>query len=190
MSSEVEICNRALQKLGARRISSLTEDNDTARACNTAYEPCRDDELRAHPWSFAITRESLAADSDEPAFGRANAFALPSKCLRLLPPYPEDNEWNLDWLVEGSKIYTDDDAPLEIRYIQQVTDPNLFDSSFRECLAARLAMELCEPITQSNTKWRRTERDYIRALRQARRVNAIEGPSSEPPEDPWITARA
>lgn len=190
MSSEVEICNRALQKLGALRISALTDDNDSARACNLAYGPCRDDELRAHPWSFAIARQSLAADATAPAFGRANAFQLPSDCLRLLPPYPEDNEWNLDWLVEGRKVYTDDDAPLKVRYIKLETDPNVFDSTFREALAARLAMELCEPITQSNTKWDRAEADYRRAIRQARRVNAIEGPSDEPPTDPWITVRA
>lgn len=189
MASEVEICNRALQGLGASRITALDEDSDAGRACNLAYKPCRDDELRSHPWSFAITRASLAADASDPAFGRENAFQLPSDCLRLLPPYPEDNEWNLDWLIEGQKVYTDDDSPLKIRYIKRVTDPNVFDPAFREALAARLEIELCEALTQSNTKYDLRERKYQRAISRARRTNAIEGPSSEPPTDPWITVR-
>ena len=56
MASEVDICNRALSKLGAARITSLTEDSVNARACNAMYESVRDAELRAHPWNFAMKR--------------------------------------------------------------------------------------------------------------------------------------
>ena len=69
MASEVDIANRALQKLGAESIVSLTQDSENARACNLCYEPIRDAELRAHPWNFAIKRASLAADSK---IGRAH----------------------------------------------------------------------------------------------------------------------
>lgn len=190
MASEVEICNRALQKLGAKRIVSLSDDSVNARACNNAYTVLRDAELRAHPWNFAITRIQLAADSTAPAFGRARAFTLPSDCLRILPPYPEQNINDLDWIVEGRKIYSNDSAPLNIRYIYRVTDPNEMDSLFRELLSARMADELCEEITQSNTKKEQLARDYRKNLLEARRSNAIEKVAEEPPEDSWITARA
>lgn len=189
MASEVEICNRGLQMVGAGRISALTDNSVSAQECNRAYASVRDAELRAHPWSFAITRQQLAADSESPVFGRSRAFQLPTNCLRVLPPYPENNTWRHDWLVEGDKIYTDDSAPLEVRFVQQVTDPNMFDPLFREALAARVAEAICEPITQSNTKLQLVQGRYMEAIRSAKRTNAIERPAQEPPEDPWVTVR-
>lgn len=190
MASEVDICNRALQKLGAKRITSLSEDSVNGRACNAAYEIIRDAELRAHPWNFAISRSELAADATEPDWGRGNAFQLPSDFLRLMPPYPEDNSNYLDWQIEGQKIYSDDSDPIYIRYVARISDTSLFDALFIEALSAQLAFELCEEITQSNTKKEALRADYDVAIKRARRANAIENVAAEPPEDTWITARS
>jgi hypothetical protein len=190
MASEADIANRALQMLGAKRIVSLTDDESkNARACNACYEILRDSEIRLHPWNFAINRAELAADATAPAFGRARAFQLPSTCLRVLPPYPEEDLEDLDWIVEGKKIYTDDSAPLQVRYLQVVTDPNEMDSLFREALSAKMAMEMCEEITQSNTKGEALERRYVAAIAKAKKANAIEHANKLPPDDSWITAR-
>jgi hypothetical protein len=185
MASVVGICNRALQKLGAARITSLTEDSRNARSCNNAYEAVRDAELRAHTWTFAIKRAQLAADSDAPLFDFDNQYSFPSDCLRILPP----NDTFLDWQMEGRKILTDDAAPLEVRYVARITDPNLFDAEFVEAVAAKLAEEICEEITQSNTKKEVAKRDYKDAISRARKTNAFESLSAEPPEDSWIAAR-
>jgi len=189
MASEVSIANRALQKLGANRITSLTDSSTNARAANACYEILRDAELRRHTWNFAIKREALAADGTAPSWGRTNAFELPADFLRLLPPYPEDNFNNLDWQIEGRKIYTDDAAPLYVRYVAQVTDPNLMDALFRELLATRMAYEMCEELTQSNTKRDLLYRDIKDIVVEAKRTNAIENVSAETPTDTWITAR-
>lgn len=190
MASEVDICNRALQKLGAKRITALTDDSVNARSCNAAYEIVRDAELRAHPWNFAIARASLAADSTAPSWGRAKSYELPADYLRLLPPYPEDNSNALDWQVEGRKVYTDDTAPLYIRYIKRVSDTSLFDALFVEALSTKLASELCEEITQSNAKKEGLKDDYRETIARAKKTNAIEGVSQEPPDDTWLTVRA
>lgn len=189
MASNVEICNRALQKLGAKRITSLTQDSVNARACNVAFEPVKLALLRSHAWNFAISRASLAADATAPTWGRANAFQLPSDYVRLLPPYPEDNLSTLDFQIEGKKIYTDDSAPIQIRYIYNVTDPNEMDTLFRELLATQIAFELCEEVTQSTSKKAALKEDKIEILREARRINAIENVAADPPEDTWVTVR-
>ncbi len=189
MASVVQICNRALQKLGAKRIVSLTEDSTNARACNVAYQSILDAELRAHPWSFAISRSSLAADSDEPEFGRTASYTLPSDFLYLLDDYPEYLINDKDWIIEGRKIYTNDSAPLNIRFVYRVTDPNLMDPLFQEALSAKMAAELCEELTQSNTKKADLKDDYKDAITRAKRTNAIEKISAESPLDTWITAR-
>lgn len=189
MASEVSIANRALQKLGAKRITSLTDDSVNARACNACYETLRDAELRKHTWSFAVSRAALAADGTAPDWGRDNSYELPADFIKLLPDYPEDVTNDKDWQIEGRKIYTDDTAPLYIRYIARVTDPNLMDVLFREVLACRMALEMCEELTQSNTKKESIRADMKEIMIEARRNNAFENISSEPPIATWDTAR-
>lgn len=185
MASVVGICNGALQRLGAARIASLEDATKNARECNAAYERRRDAVLRRHRWSFAIARAQLAADSTAPTFGPANYFTLPSDCLRVLLP----DETDTDWVIEGRKIATDWGAPLEVRYIKQVTDPNTMDSFFREMLSIDLALTLCEVITGSNQKADGLRTELRDVLAEAKRLNAIELPATDIREDDWITAR-
>ena len=190
MASNVEIANRALQHLGAKRIVSLGEDSRNAQAINAAFEPTKLALLRTHPWGFAVKRAELAASSTEPVHTRANSFPLPSDFVRLLPPDPENNLNSHDWVIEGRNIITNDTAPLEIRYIYDVTDPNEMDVLFREAFAAKLAENTCEEITQSNSKKADIKDTYMGIIAEARRANAIEKPAEKPPEDEWVTCRS
>lgn len=191
MPSAVDICNLALQRLGAKSISSLTEDSTAGRECNRVYEHARDSELRAHPWSFARERVSLAADSTAPAFGYANRYKLPTDYLRILPHngQRDGRPAQDDLQIEGGYILTDDTAPLKIIYIKRVTDPNQFDQTFTDLLVARIARDIGEKVTQSNTKISNAQTLYENAKQEARKVNAFERPPQLAPQDPWITAR-
>jgi len=189
MASEVEIANRALQRVGATRITSLTEASVNARTVQAMFTSVRDAELRKHPWSFAIKRAQLAASSTAPAFGPSNAFPVPSDFIRLLPPDAEYYNNDLDWKIEGMNIVTYDSAPLNIRYVARITDPNAMDTLFREALAMALAEQLCEPLTQSNTKLAAIMADYRGIIQEATRANAIERPPIDPPEDTWLSMR-
>jgi hypothetical protein len=189
MASQTDICNRALQKLGAKRIVSLSDDSPSARACITAYDTVRQAELRAHNWNFAISRQVLAADALAPEFGRAYSYTLPSGCLKIIDPYPEQNLNDRDWVIEGRKIYTNDVAPLNVRFISDITDTSLFDALFVESFAARMAVEMCEQLTQSNTKKDLLQKEYIQNIREARKASSIEKRPIEPATDTWLTVR-
>jgi hypothetical protein len=185
MASKTGICNSALAKIGAKRISSTTDENARARACNEAYDRILEATLRAHSWNFAIKRAQLAADVTGPLFDYTNSFTLPSDFIRLLP----ENDYGLDWIVEGKKIITNDGAPLNIRYIYLVMDPNEMDALFREVLACNIAAEICWRLMQSNSKLQLVREERQRLLAEARRTNAIEQLSQELPEDDWIAVR-
>lgn len=187
MASEVQICNRALQRLGAGRISAMDADSPEAREVNVAYEPLRDFLLRSHPWSFAVSRAALAASADAPIGDDAPAYQYPwpTDALRILLP----KSANLDWIMEGRKILTNDSAPLYVRYIVKVTDPNLMDPMFRETLACWIAYETCEAITQSNSKKAGLLNDLKVMIAEARRTNAIEKPPVESADGDWDTGR-
>lgn len=187
--SETAICNLALTLLGEARITSLAEDRPAARECAAAYERIRDIELAKHPWNFAKTRVTLAADSTEPAFDFDYAFVLPADCLRVLLP----NTYQLDWSLENhngdNAILTNDGDSIDVRYIQRVTDPTKFSAPFVAALAAALAMHLAERLTQSNEKKASAENRYKDAIRDARRANAFQTIPEDPPDDLWFAGR-
>jgi hypothetical protein len=69
MTSQVDIANRALTKLGAARIISFGDDNKQARAVSSMFDIVRDAELRSHIWSFSVKRASLPALLSTPDWG-------------------------------------------------------------------------------------------------------------------------
>lgn len=188
--SNVAIAKRALQMLGARTISSLTQDHPNARAMNTAFEPVRDKLLRQYQWNFAKKRASVAADAVQTTYEGLNRFLKPNDFIALLR---EDTTASLatrkDWEIEGNYIVTGDSAPLEFRYIARITDPKQFDSLFDELFAAELALATVDEITESNVKAQRIQLQYRDpALLAARQANALESPPQDAAEDEWLQA--
>lgn len=198
MASVIQIANRALTKLGAARIISLGDDNKQSRAVLSCFDDLRDDELRSHRWSFAMRRTSLAADSEAPAFGFTYAYTLPADFLRLdlvndeFPAVVMDNYIGvetLDYTIEGNKILANMAAPLKLRYIARIEDPNQMDVNFREALSCRIAAELAEDLTQSNQKRELAWNEYKQAVSRAVRTNAIEKPPMMQGDNQWIMSR-
>lgn len=198
MASVIQVANRALTKLGSARITSLSDDVKAARSISSCFEDLRDDELRTSRWQFAMKRTTMAALADAPTFGYQYQYALPSDFLRLdmindeFPAAVMDNyigAETLDYTIEGNLILTDIAAPLKLRYISRIEDPNQWDVNFREMLASRIAAEICEDLTQSDTKKQAAWNDYKRAKSNAIRMGAIEKPPTTPPDNTWIISR-
>lgn len=166
MASKVDICNSALRKLGVERINSLVEDNSRAKVCNDRYEIIKDEMLRSHPWKFAIKRDTLAILPTSPLFDWTSQFQLPSDCLRILKVNSEYTKWS----QEGNKILTNENT-CNIKYIARV-DESLFDSSFIEVLAFRLAVDMCYSITQSSSREQVLQAQYAVFLADARSFSA------------------
>jgi len=172
MSSVVDICNSALNQIGASNIIALTEDSKAARICNQRYEYVRDAVFRAHPWNCLVTRVTLAPDSDAPAFEFDNAFTIPTDpyCLRILNLRYDD----IVHRVEGRKILCDEDT-IELLYVGRVTDPAQYDSLLLETIAASLAADIAYPLIGSTTLAQQMRIIYEDKLKEARFVDATEG---------------
>jgi hypothetical protein len=198
VAGQIEIVNRALFKLGALPLASMGDNNKQARIMSGLWDTVRRAELRRHFWSFALRRAALPALAQAPAWGYARAYQLPADCLRIaqvgeLQVSPSEADYrNMDdspYAIEGGMLLTDQPAPLRIRYVADVSDPGAFDALFVEALAAKLAYEACEGITQANEKKNVCSEDYKAAIRAASLVNAIEKPSQGIADDAWITTR-
>lgn len=196
--SAVSICNRALQLLGSTSITSLTDDNDRARAMNLAYEPVRRRELQVRRWRFSISRTSLPALAATPDSGYSYQYQVPNDFLRLIeggdlltPADLSDYRGAEEALysIEGQAILTDIGAPLSIRYLRDVTDTASFHPAFVEALSAALAAETCERITGSTAKLQELRDMYREKVRDASRANAIERASISQSDDTWMVGR-
>lgn len=185
MTSEVDIVNRALDKLGAETIVSLTQDLENARIMNRAYLIVLDSLLRSHNWNCAIKRQALAPLSTTPVgIDFTYEFQLPSDCLR--PIFPNDVT---DWTIEGKKLLTNDGDTIYLRYISTLTDPNDMDSCFVDVFASKLAMECAEKCTQSATKRKLAAEEYMEALKVARKSNAFEKLPEDQESSSFLAAR-
>ena len=190
MASETDIANQALVLIGASKITdidSATEVN--AVRVNTFFDSTRDALLRRYQPKFATKRTSITANVTPPAFGRANAYDLPSDYLAPLAPYPEDDILSLDWIIEGDQIVTDDASPLKLRYTAQITTTTSFDATFVKLLAAALAVECCEAITQSTSKKGAADEYFKKALAACVEANSFEQVNHITPEDSWVNIR-
>ena len=170
MASVVDICNGALNQLGASTILSLTEDSKNARLCNARYTQVRDSLFRSHTWNCLQKRVQLAQDTDTPPWGFSNQYTLPPDCLRLLRILDYDS----DHKVEGRKILTNNTS-MKILYIARVEDPNEYDELLRETLSAALAADIAYAVTSSNPVSQNMYRLYQEKLREARFVDSTEG---------------
>lgn len=199
--SQTDLCNSALQRVGAATIMDITDNSREARACAVAYDSNRKAELRKRKWRFALRRATLAPDVTAPNFEYRYAFTLPSECLRVVLP-PGDPE--LDWSLEGRKILTNTmqspylghgtqpaatGAALFLRYIADIEDATQWDAAFYEMLSIALAIDICEPLTQSNTKKQGLQGEYQVALLAAAKAQAFETLPADPPADSWWIAR-
>lgn len=138
VSSKVQICNLALLRLGTNPITSLTEGNTAANACNLVYDHCRESLLRRHFWNFATENTQLAADSTAPAFKYVNRYPLPADFIRVKEIYAQASPYSID----GQYLHTDDAAPLKLSYIKNIEDVTKFDSIFVEALVLMIIVKI------------------------------------------------
>jgi hypothetical protein len=192
MASKTSIANRALIKLGSTLLTNVDTDNNAkARNIRAIYEDVRNEEISKHFWKFAKDRSSLAADPTAPSFGWTVKYQLPSDWLRNYrirdggDPNTEVDEYD----VEGSYILCDIGSIIYLEYIKIVEDVNRFHPLFREALACKIALELCEDITQSNSKKDRIKKDYNDAIAEAKRIDAIMLRPRDQLESEYITIR-
>lgn len=189
MPSKVDIANWALDRLGQKNIISFDDGNTTANYIKRLYPLCRDEIFRKFPWKCLTGRYELAADATAPTFGYTYRYLIPSDVLFIREVIKGTVTLHEDWEREGDYILTDQAGPLRIIFTKQEEDPNKWDALLVSTVAAYLALELAEPLTQSQQKVGRAQERYNAILREARFVNAQEGNARKLATDTWVSVR-
>ena len=175
MASVIQICNSALNQLGASSITALTENSKNARLCNERYETIRDAVFRSHPWNCLVTRVQLAQDTDTPAWGFSYQYTLPSDCLRVLTIL----NYDADYKIEGRKLLINESSVFML-YLKIETDVNQLDILLRETIAAGLASDIAYAITSNMAVSKLMIEKYGLKLSEAKHTDASEGYNTDP----------
>ena len=176
MASTVDICNSALNLLGASTISALTDDSKNARLCNQRYEPVRNRVFRAHAWNCLHKRVQLAQNTTAPVVEYSYAYALPSDCLRVLKIHTGTNDSinsEIDYKLEGRNIVTNE-GTVYLIYIALITDPNEYDTYLQESISHQLAADIAYAVTNNATLANNYMTRADERLREARFIDATE----------------
>ena len=195
MISDVGICNLALARVGAEKITDLSEGSPAALDCARLYEPLRDALLAAHPWRFAEAHQALALMADAAPAGWTYAYALPADCLaaravvdgqtgiteRPSPPVP--------FAVSGATVLTDQVGAVLI-YTRRATDPVRFDPLFTDALATKLAADLAMARRLDRLIRDQMVRDHQLIMAQARLADALAGTVETAHTPDWLQARS
>lgn len=128
-----------------------------------------------------------------------NVYRLPNGYLREAPQDPKAGSTSFlgapsglmynDWEYEGNYFTTRDSEPIIYRFCADLRNVPIFDSMFCQGLGCRLAVDMCEELTQSADKIQRVEALYKGFMGEARVVNGIETGPTEPPVDDYISCR-
>ena len=128
-----------------------------------------------------------------------NVYRLPNGYLRVAPQNPKaggtpilgfpTNEAYRDWEYQGNFLLTQDSGVIIFRFVADVCDPAAMDPMFVEGFACRIALSVCEAITQSGSKLSNIGSLYEKFMKEARLVDGIERGPEEQELDSLIACR-
>lgn len=170
MPSIIDICNLALDKIGAEgTLVSLDDKIKEARLCKKHYDMSRASVLSQHPWKFAHTRVVISPIVTAPVFGPTYQYTLPVDCLVVRMA----NDTDTVWTVEGRSLLCES-STVNLEYTANITDPNLFHPQFCDNLAYHLAQKICYALTQSNERENFLVGEVQRVAKAARFSDAVQ----------------
>jgi hypothetical protein len=175
----LEVANRALSRLGAVRITALTDTTAPAKAVSACFPGVPDWVLRSWLWKFALARVALTNPEVAEGTDWKWKYTLPPDCLDIVPQdTPLDD---VEFVEEANTVLCDLEAPLWLRYVRQVTDPGQWDPAFAEVLSWKLALEMQAELAPEVSQFT-LRAGFESALRQARLSGAVK---RMPWHSPW-----
>lgn len=195
MASKADICNAALNNLGASAtVVSIDPPDGSAYSlhCARVYPMALQQILASHPWQFAIERKVLAAVSD----GNdqwAYKKALPANCLRplsLIDSASTSDYDSIPFIIEGTNLFCDSDD-VTLIYIVSEVDAGRMTPIFVRALADLIAFMLSGPVMKADANTRNYLRNTADAsIRQAAAVDAMSRKQKDPEHTPvWLKNR-
>jgi len=205
-TSDTQIINLALIRVGAATIGSLTDQSREAEIAKKIYDPLRRELLESHLWNFALTRKTLGKLANGPDFGFEFYYAISSDVLRIIEFNGGESGTvgagrptvGIDliplWKVEydpstDTRVIATNDSKAEILYVHDIKDVTQYKPTFLEAFASRLAVEFSYVFTNSVNLTDSLQTRFEKKLALARSFDAQEGSPQQVDANLWLNQR-
>ena len=165
--SSIDLCSRALNKIGAESIVSFEEGTPEAEICGSLYPTLKHKLLSVFEWSFAVSVKRLnrVVVSDEYTQSFGCAFALSLDCLRAVSVEP-----NVPYRIVGNYLYADVEE-VKLKYIANVSE-EYFSPVFVSAFIYLLAAELSISLLNDTSKYSLFYRLFVSEFREAKNIDS------------------
>lgn len=163
----IDLCSKALHKIGANEIVSFDENTPEAELSKSIYPVLKRKLLSSFVWSFAtkVLKLSLIEDENQTEF--QYCFLLPSdfiRAIKISPKVPYK-------IIENKLVANVSDVVLT--YVSDVDEENFspaFLNAFIYILSAELSLSLLDDVAKFNLFYRL----YNSELREARFLDSAQ----------------
>lgn len=179
--SKIDIANMALTHLGMNGITSFTQNNPSAIACNTFFVPTRDEVLGESQWPFARVSEALALTNEE-VLGWDYCYLYPVKAAGVWNVYDEatvnkkgEQEFEVVYIPDSNiKVICSNLASAYADYTYKINDTSLYNNKFIMAFSYRLAAAMAHTLTGSAEVGLKLMDIYNALISEAKRISGSE----------------
>lgn len=193
-ATTTDLANLALDLIEQNNALLDVESGETAvhKAVRRAFWQCWDETLRLAPWNCARKRVSLAALSEEPAWGYDFYYGLPADYvnMQVIDGLVEGDEWSIETTDAGAyAIAIDLEAPLNIAYTYLLRDIARADPLFRSAFVARLGAAICAPLAKNSLIETKCWNIFRTLIGEAQGADSREGSRTSPRDSLVVSIR-
>ena len=168
-SSDIDLANSAILKVGGIRINSFDDNKVEAIVANEFYERSIKWLFAQYYWGFASKTVKLAQVQLAPEFEYQYAYALPSDFIRIQRTFPNSN-----YKIVGNELHTNE-REIGIKFTFRAKEEDL-PIYFEQTMMYYLASQITVPITENTTKDQTNYVQYQDHLKRAKSLDAQQYP--------------
>lgn len=195
-TTQLQIYNGALRKLGQRTIANLTVNEESRRLLDDAWadglvQNCLEDGF----WSFAMRSVRLDYDpSITPPWGYRYAFTRPSDFVRTYSFSSDEHQYTpVEMYKPEATIWYCDVTPVYVSYVSldpaYGNDYSKWPQSFSTYVEFALGQQIGPRLTASAPKMDGFDKRVAGALRTARTQDSLEQPTRPTAPGRWARSR-
>lgn len=195
-TTRLSIYNGALLEVGERKLASLSENRESRRALDEAWDGGAVDFcLNAGQWKFAKRSVELAPETSvDPGFGYQHAYAIPDDFIRTCGVFSDEYmQVPLIAYSQEAGYWFSDTSPIYVSYVSNDAayggDLTRWPQDFVQYVQAYLASRVIRRLTQDKAEWKTMLQVVKIRLRDAKSGDAMESPTMFPPTGSWVRAR-
>jgi len=173
--TNIELCTRALIRLGANPISAFDDGSAEAEIAYALYGSTKNALLSSYPWSFATKQVLLEESNNNPLADYTYAYDLPVDILRAISAGSGNRGRGIHYKILNGALHSNY-RNIILTYIAEISETD-FPAFFSSVLITKLASEFSIPVTESTS---RTEMLYNLAEKEIEKAQQVDAQQDSP----------